>query len=163
MKTHKFVQAPAIRALACAGCFAAIAMTSIAAGQGIVLHPGHKTQSASASRAKFATTHLEPEQLQQLLEAHQTTEAIKLNGKKGTFYGIVAIVRESAGGKVLFIDFDKDYQKADVAVVFAEHFASLPDMKQLKGKKVLVSGKWTLYKGAPQIVITDLAQIKILL
>jgi DNA/RNA endonuclease YhcR with UshA esterase domain len=46
------------------------------------------------------------------------------------------------------------------AVIFAADAGKFPDVKTLGGKTVDVSGPVKLYKGKPEIVVSDAAQIK---
>ena len=120
-----------------------------------------KSQSEVASKAKFKVIKEGAPELKTALESHQLDAAKKLSGKEGGFYGTVDRAYETASHSVLFLDFDKDFKKSIAAVLMPSHFADLPDMKQLKGHKVLVLGKWVIYQGRPEIIIEKVGQIEV--
>jgi len=95
------------------------------------------------------------------LDAHDKAAAEKLIAKDGAFKGKVAKLFTPRGGSVLILNFDSDYKTALTAVLKKGDFSSFPDMSQLEGKEIVVSGKFTEYKDSPQIVISDPKQIAI--
>jgi len=141
---------------------ALVSMAAVAAGQ-VQLKPaaGLKSQSEVASKAKFKVIPEKAPELKTALEAHDLKGAAKLSGKQGAFYGVVDSVVETKGHSVLFLDFDKDFKRTIAAVLLPSHYADLPDMRQIKSHKVLVSGKYVMYNGRAEILISTVDQVKI--
>lgn len=121
-----------------------------------------KKQSEVASKAKFAEIDRKSAMAAKPIDAHKLDDAKKLKGKAGAFTGTVTKVFEANGNSVVILNFDKDFQAAVTAVLFPKSYAAFPDMSQLKGRELLVTGKWELYKDRPEIVLTSKDQIKII-
>jgi DNA/RNA endonuclease YhcR with UshA esterase domain len=125
--------------------------------------PERKPQSAVAAKGKsFATVAATDAAVKNAGKADDLDAAKKQIGKTAAFTGTVDRVFAPKGNSVVLLNFAKDYKKAVVGAVAAKDFAAFPDLKTLKGKKVLVSGKVVEYKGQPQLELTDAAQIKII-
>jgi DNA/RNA endonuclease YhcR with UshA esterase domain len=92
-----------------------------------------------------------------MLKADEAKDAI---GKTATITGKVAEVHIQE--KVTHINFDRLYPNHPFsAVVFSTKTNLFPDLKQLLGKKLAVSGKVEEFKGKPQIVLQSTNQLKI--
>lgn len=116
--------------------------------------------SVAAKNKAFATIAPGDAKAKSATDAKNLAEAKKWVGKTGAFSGTVAKVFETRG--LVLINFDRDYHLALTAVVRAKNFGLFPDLKTLEGKKVLVSGKVTEYKGQPEITLDALDAIKII-
>ncbi len=90
-------------------------------------------------------------------------DAAKHAGEDVTVCGVVAGAKYAAQvrGGLTFIDFGKPYPNAAfTAMIFAENRAKFgtPE-KGLQGKQVCVSGRIQMFKGKPEIVLTDPKQL----
>jgi len=96
-------------------------------------------------------------------ESISPDEAAKHAGEDVTVCGVVAGAKYAAQvrGGLTFIDFGKPYPNAAfTAMIFAENRAKFgtPE-KGLPGKQVCVSGRVQMFKGKPEIVLTDPKQL----
>jgi hypothetical protein len=73
----------------------------------------------------------------------------------------VSNIYEERDGDLLILNFDPQYRTALNAVLKNPDFPNFPDMKELKGKEVLVSGLFVDYRGKAEIILTDPGQIKL--
>jgi DNA/RNA endonuclease YhcR with UshA esterase domain len=77
-----------------------------------------------------------------------------------TIEGAVSNVHQIPSG-ITFIDMGGKYpDNTFTAVILAADAAKFPGVTSLNGKTVDVTGKVQLYKGKPEILLTDAAQIK---
>jgi len=77
-------------------------------------------------------------------------------GETVTVKGTVDEVKASA--KAMFLDFGRKYSNQEfTAVTFNTSFADA--LKAHQGKTISVTGEVQMYKGEPEIVVNDLAQI----
>jgi len=119
------------------------------------------SQSSLASKtAQFGTVSKADHQYQQALDAKDLKAAVKLVGKTGAFKGTIAKVFAPESGNLVILNFADDYKTALTAVIKKEDFSRFPDLQTLKGKPVLVSGKFIDYKGQPEVALTGPEQIK---
>jgi len=118
-------------------------------------------KSVASKTAKFESVAKTDALYKNALDAHDKAAAEKLIAKDGAFKGKVAKLFTPRGGSVLILNFDSDYKTALTAVLKKGDFSGFPDMSQLEGKEIVVSGKFTEYKDSPQIVISDPKQIAI--
>jgi DNA/RNA endonuclease YhcR with UshA esterase domain len=123
--------------------------------------PG-KPQSAVAAKDKsFATVSAEDAVVKAALKADDLAGAKKQIDKTSTFTGTVAKVFLPDSNSVVLINFAKNYKEALTVVVYARNFAKFPNLNTLRGKKVVVTGKVSDYKGQPQVELTDVSALKI--
>jgi len=81
-------------------------------------------------------------------------------GQTVTVEGIVGDVH-TVGTGVTFIDMGGSYpNNAFTAVIFAADAAKFPNVSALNGKTVAITGPVQLYKGTPEILLNDAAQLK---
>jgi DNA/RNA endonuclease YhcR with UshA esterase domain len=81
-------------------------------------------------------------------------------GQTVTVEGDVSNVHKVAAG-VTFIDMGGRYpDNTFTAVILPDDAKKFPDVNSLNGKTVDVTGAVRLYKGKPEILLTDAAQIK---
>ncbi len=123
-------------------------------------HEHDASQKSVASKsAKFETVAKTDALYTGAIDAHDKTAAGKMIGKDGAFKGKVAKLFSPRGGSVLILNFDDDYKTALTAVLKKADFSKFPDLSQLEGKEIVVSGKFSDYKDSPQIVLSYLKQI----
>jgi hypothetical protein len=74
------------------------------------------------------------------------------------------IVRTKNIGKLTFLNFDPDFRRTLTLVVREENYGKFPEPveKTYAGRVILVQGKVTEHKGAPQIEVKDPEQIRII-
>lgn len=74
------------------------------------------------------------------------------------------VVRTKNTGKVTFLDFDDDWRTNLSIVIFAEDASKFPVPPEdlFRGKMIRVRGKIKLYKGKPEIIVSDPKNIEIL-
>ncbi|HYT49032.1 MAG TPA: hypothetical protein VEL78_01485 [Pyrinomonadaceae bacterium] len=84
-----------------------------------------------------------------------------MTGKDGAFKGTVTNIYEERDGDVLILNFDLQYRNALSAVLRNADFPKFPDMKALKDKEVVVTGKFVDYYGRGEINLTQPDQIKL--
>ena len=119
-------------------------------------------QGAVASKtAKFATVSKTDLLYTNALDAHDLAGAKKLVGQIGSFKGTVSKLFEERDGDLVVLDFDPNYRTALTAVLKNPDFPKFPDIHQLDGKEIVVSGKFVDFHGTAQIVLTDPDQVKI--
>lgn len=105
-------------------------------------------------------------------EAHAQTETITSAearnhvGKRVTVCGPVvsASYLENSATRPTFLNFDKPYpEHLFTVVIFSSVRKQLPTPPEVAflNKKVCVTGTVALFKGAPQIVLTDPASLKV--
>ncbi len=87
--------------------------------------------------------------------------AKKLVGKTVTFVGTVDRIFAPKGNSMVLLNFAKDYKKALVGIVTVKNFGAFPDLRLLRGKKVTVTGKVVIYKGAPEVELVKAGAIKL--
>jgi DNA/RNA endonuclease YhcR with UshA esterase domain len=81
-------------------------------------------------------------------------------GQTLTVEGTVSDVHTVASG-VTFIDMGGRYpDNAFTAVIFAADAGKFPNVSALNGKTVDITGPVQIYKGTPEILVKDAAQIK---
>ncbi|HEY2867591.1 MAG TPA: hypothetical protein VGJ02_10910 [Pyrinomonadaceae bacterium] len=139
--------------------FAAAIVTLLIAGT--VSAQRNAQSDVADKKATFATVAKTDKAYTDAIDAHDLDKAKSLEGKKGAFKGTVAKVFAPNSGGVLILNFDNNYKIALTAALRKADFSSFPDMNQLLGKEILISGKFEDFKGAAEIVLTDKKQISI--
>lgn len=87
-------------------------------------------------------------------------EAQDYNGKTVTVKGFVADIYQSE--KVAYLNFVKKFpDNPFTAVIFARQFEDFPDINKFRGKDVEVTGRVSIYKGKPQIILNSPSQLKL--
>lgn len=82
-------------------------------------------------------------------------------GERVTVSGVVAQVSASRKGHT-YLNFGAAYpNQVFAAVVFASDASQFPDLRSLNGKRVAVTGLVKLYRGKPEIVLTDPADLRL--
>jgi hypothetical protein len=148
---------------------AALTLVTFAGGAKLRAQDGdHKShdheagqKSVASKSAKFESVAKTDALYKGALDAHDKDAAAKMSGKDGAIKGKVAKLFSPRGGSVLILNFDEDYKTALTAVVKKDNFSKFPDLSQLDGKEIVVSGKFTDFKGSPQIELSDPKQITV--
>lgn len=82
-------------------------------------------------------------------------------GSVVTVEGFVAEVRKT--GKVAYLNFVEKFPENPFSgVIFSRSFEDFGDISIYEGKKVSLTGRVTVYRGRPQIIMDSKEQIKIL-
>jgi DNA/RNA endonuclease YhcR with UshA esterase domain len=85
-------------------------------------------------------------------------EAGDYNGKTVTVKGFVADVYQSE--KVAYLNFVEKFPKNPfTAVIFASKFSDFPDIVKYRNKEVEVTGRVSIFKDKPQIILNSPKQI----
>ena len=119
------------------------------------------SQSELASKAVFGIVSADDVAVIGALDAGDLAGAHKLVGKQSSLRGTVSKVYAPGNHEQVILDFAPDYRAAVTAVIKAASFRKLPDLVQLEGKRVVVSGIFTEDSGAPSIEISSTDQVKI--
>ena len=118
------------------------------------------SQSSAASKsAKFQNVTKTDALYTGALDAHDKSGAEKLIGKSGAFKGTVTKAFTPRSGGIVILNFDDDYKSAMTAVVKKSDFSKFPDLTQIIGKEVVISGKFMDFKGSPEIELSDPKQV----
>lgn len=97
-----------------------------------------------------------------LAQAISPDEAQAHGGQTVTIKGTVSEVATAARSGVTFIDMGGHYPDNSFAgVIYSGDAGKFPDVGSLSGKTIEITGEVLSYKGHPQIIINDPAQIKI--
>ena len=121
--------------------------------------PAGPSQSKVAAKGAFPT--VKAAAIKGAKPATDLAGAKKLVGKTATFVGTVDKVFETKSHGVVLLNFAKNYKSALIGAVDAKHFAAFPDLAQLKGKKITVTGKVVIFNGAPEVELEKAGAIKI--
>ena len=121
--------------------------------------PAGPPQSARAAKGAFPV--VKATAIKGAVVATDLAAARKLSGKTATFVGVVDKVYAPKSNGVVLLNFAKNYKTALVGAVQAKDFAAFPNLAQLKGKRVAVSGKVVIFKGAPEVMLEKAGAIKI--
>lgn len=121
-------------------------------------------QSEVATKGSFTTIAVSSPEVKNALDAKDLAGGKKKGEAKadGAFQGTVSEVFAPKSNSVVILNFAPKYKEAMTAAVQGKNFKKFPDLKSLKGKRVLISGKFAIYRDAPEILLTDPAQIKII-
>ena len=151
-----------ILAAFCAGLIFEPTVMGTAVGLSQDRDPMKPLQNVVASKtAKFGTVSRDDPSYQNALDAHDLAAAMKLVGSEGSFRGTVDKLYEERDGDMVVFDFDPNYRTALTAVLRNADFPKFPVVRELKGKEIVVSGKFVDYHGKAQIELTDPKQIKL--
>lgn len=122
---------------------------------------GKKQSEAASTTVTLPTIAKTNEAYTSAVDAHDLDGLKAKSGQDGAFKGTVSGIYEPASGGILIVNFDQDFKKAASAVIRAPGFSKFPDLKSLAGKEVLVSGKITLHRERPEIMLSELEQLKL--
>jgi hypothetical protein len=117
-------------------------------------------QSSVALNGVFTTVEDGSSSVKTAVSAKDLKAAASLEGKQGVFTGTIAKVYIPGSNSIVVLDFAKDYDTALTAIVKPEAYKVFPDLNKLNGKTIVISGPVTEYHGRPQVVLSELNQIK---
>ena len=142
--------------------FAAVMFTLVSFAGAASMHAQDSPQKEVASKkARFESVAKTDALYTGALDAHDKAAAEKMIGKDGAIKGKVTKIFTPRGGSILILNFDRDYKTALTAVLKKGDFSKFPDMTQLEGKEIVVSGKFIEFKDNPEIALNDPKQIAI--
>ena len=127
----------------------------------IALHAGQLQRDVASGTGKFQSVSKTDPAWQKAMDAHELSAAAKLIGQAGSFKGTVSKVYEDREGDIVILDFDANYRTALTAVLKKPDFGKFPDLRDLSGKEIIVSGSFVDYQGKAEIVLTSPDQIKL--
>ena len=122
----------------------------------------NKSQESVATKKPFGTIKADDDAITKALDAKDLDAAKKRVGKEGAFVGTVTKIYTAKNNSLIVLDFDADFRSALTAKLEPGEYDKFPKMKDLLDKKILVKGKFVLYKKQVEIELTDPAQIKII-
>ena len=142
----------------------ALALASFALAQtGEAPRSVHKSQAEAASKtAAFSTVPAGDGSVAKALKATDLAEAKAMVGKSGAFTGKITKVFAPKSNGVVILNFANDFKTALTAVVMGQNFSAFPDLTTLKGKTVLITGKFEMYKGSLEVVLKSPDQLKLI-
>jgi hypothetical protein len=141
-----------------------LAIGLVARAQDVSTSPREKRPSQAAVAAKqvtFGILTAEDAKVKSAVKADDLTAARPLIGKSGSFQGTVVRVYSPTSNSVVLLDFAREYRTAVTAVVRSADFARFPDLTSVKGKRVLVTGKVSEFKGQPQVELVRPDDLKL--
>ena len=118
-------------------------------------------QATIAAKTMFGTVAASDKSVTGALNAKALADAQKLVGKPGAFQGTVTQVYSPKSHGFVALDFAASYRDALTADIAPEDYAKFPDLGQLVGKRVVVSGKFVAHGSSVQLTVTRPDQIKI--
>ena len=104
-----------------------------------------KPQEQVAAKGALPTVKASDVKVKSAHSASDLAGAKKMAGKSLSVTGTVASIFVPGGNNVVLINLSQKYAGAVTGVVLAKDYAKFPPLKQLKGKKVLLSGYGNLY------------------
>lgn len=119
------------------------------------------TQASLARKGAFSAVSASDASVKSALPATDLKKAKGKLNKTATFTGTVTSIYAPKNGKRVLLDFAPDFKTAVIGLVDDANFKTFPDLKQLKGKKVLVSGKVIAFKEQTQVELTSPTSIKL--
>jgi hypothetical protein len=119
------------------------------------------SQSSVAAKTAFQTLPASDKSLAAALDAKALAAAAKLAGKPGSFQGTVTSVYSPKNHGFVALDFAAHYRDALTANIVPADYAKFPDLSQLAGKHIIVSGKFVAHGDQTQLAVSSPDQIKI--
>ena len=121
----------------------------------------YAAQSAVAAKTAFKILPAGDKSVAAALDAKALAAAAKLAGHPGSFQGTVSSVYSPKNHSFVALDFAPHYREALTANIAPADYAKFPDLAQLAGKHVVVSGQFIAHSDATQLAVTSPDQIKI--
>ena len=128
----------------------------------------YQTQTATTKKtdfsadAKFAVVKPSDTLVREALHATDLLAFKDKVGKEVTITGKVESVFAPKSKSVKLINFAISYKDAITVVVKSAHFAGLPSIIALKGKRVVVTGTCSMYQGRPQLELELVKQLSVI-
>ena len=121
----------------------------------------YPAQASVAAKGTFGTVAATDPAVTAALDAKALTDAKKRVGQTGSFQGTVTQVYSPKNHSFASLDFAAHYRDALTADIAPADYAKFPDLTQLVGKHVLVSGKFVAHGDQTQLAATSPDGIKI--
>ena len=121
----------------------------------------YPAQASVAAKGAFGTVAASDKLLTAALDAKALADAKKLAGKPGSFQGTVTSVYSPKNHGFASLDFAAHYRDALTANIAPADYAKFPDLTQLVGKHVVVSGMFVARGEQTQLAVTSPDGIKI--
>lgn len=137
-------------------------VSQLAAAACCILLSGALPIAAAPAAAPYASVAPDASAVRAACDASDLGAAARLVGKAASFRGEVARVFVASSGRFAAIDFDRNYEKAVVAVATGDSVKRFSSLGALTGRDVLVTGKVDRFHGRPEVVVDSPAQIKII-
>ena len=111
---------------------------------------------------KFSVVKPDAEVVKKAIHATDLLAFKDKTGKEITITGKVYAVFAPKSHSIVLLNFATNYKEAITVAIKAKDFANFPDLRKLKDKQVVVTGKCIDYKGQPELEITQLKQLQII-
>ncbi len=96
------------------------------------------------------------------IQAIAATDVRSHIGQTVTVESVVGEVHHSASGSAVFVNMDGHYpNNAFTVVIFKDDLSKFSNLDTLKGRTVRVTGAIKLYRGMPEIVLSDPGKLKV--
>ncbi len=118
-------------------------------------------QKQVAAKGNFPVVKAGDAALKGALSATDLATAKKMVGHEVKVVGTIAKVYAPKSNNLVLLNFAKDYKTALVGAIKAQDFAKFPDLSALAGKKVLLTGKMVMFKGAPEVELVKAGAIRV--
>jgi hypothetical protein len=102
------------------------------------------------------------------LDASDLEELRSRIGKEVDFQGTVANVFSTLNNRVTILNFAANFRNAAAVVIHADDYAKFPDVRQLKGQRLLVTGTLIEHTGTKsgksrlEVRVSDPAQLQLI-
>ncbi|MBC8139405.1 MAG: hypothetical protein H8F28_26305 [Fibrella sp.] len=125
--------------------------------------PPLQPQSVVASKtAIFASIKVADPSVKKSLPANDLDAVTKRMDKDVTIRGTVRQLFLPKSNSIVVLNFANDYWTAATVSVRARNYDKFPDLRTLKDKKVLITGRVTEYNEKPQIEVSEPGQIRLI-
>ncbi len=121
----------------------------------------YPAQASVAAKGTFGTVAASDHSVTAALDAKVLADAKKRVSQSGSFQGTVTQVYSPKNHGFVALDFAAHYRDALTANIAPADYAKFPDLTQLAGRHVLVSGKFVAHGDAVQLAVTSPDGIKI--
>jgi hypothetical protein len=111
---------------------------------------------------KFGTVKPDADVVRKAIHATDLLAFKDKTDKEITITGKVYSVFAPKSHSIVLLNFATNYKDAITVAIKAKDFASFPDLRKLKDKQVVVTGKCIDYKGQPELEISLLKQLQII-
>ena len=111
---------------------------------------------------RFATVKADADVVKKAIHATDLLAFKDKTGKEITITGKVYSVFAPKSHSIVLLNFATNYKDAITVAIKAKDFATFPDLRKLKDKQVVVTGKCIDYKGQPELEISQLKQLQVI-
>jgi len=123
-------------------------------------------QWTAANSTQFSTINHNDASIKKPIDATNISAAAAQLNQDGAIIGTVLRVSGAWDNEVTIIRFTEHKSDGVIAVVHSKDYTQFPPLNSLQGQKVLITGKFSLYKSqkgveSPQISLTDASQASI--